>query len=87
MTLTENQAPAGGAAPVRLSYLTRELGIRENVRREIIEQGLITPVRPVRRGRPTYVYDEDAERVTRAALIAAVCGLSIVIVLKVLSAM
>jgi hypothetical protein len=88
MTRTdEYQAPAAEAAPVRLSDLTRALGISLNTRREIIEQGLVTPVHPVRQGRPTCVHAEDAERVRRAATVAAICGLSIVIVLKVLSAL
>jgi hypothetical protein len=87
MTLTEYEAPAAEAAPVRLSDLTRDLGITLNTRRTIIEQGLVTPVQPVRRGRATCVHAEDAERIRDAARVAAVTGVAIIIVLKVLEAL
>jgi len=85
MTQTEHHGQDQDAAVVRLSDLTRELGI-DNARRKLTEQELITPVQPVRRGRPTYVYADDAERVKRAVTIAASTGVAINIVLKVLRA-
>jgi hypothetical protein len=90
MTLTaiaEDQVPAADAAPVRVSDLTRELGIPVHVRREIIGQGLIKPVQPVRRGRPTCVHADEAERIRRAFRAAAIAGVSIVIVLKIIDAL
>jgi len=87
MTLTEYKAPASEEASVRLSDLTRDLGITLNTRRTIIEQGLIRPVQPVRRGRPTCIHAEDAKRIHDAAAVAAATGIAIIIVLKVLSAL
>jgi hypothetical protein len=84
MTQTENHGRTEDAAVVRLSDLTRELGI-DNARRKLTEQDLIKPVEPVRQGRPTYVSADDAERVKRAVIIAARTGVPINIVLKVLS--
>ena len=73
--------------PIRLSDLTRALGIPQHVRQEIIDQGLVTPLEPVRRGSPTCIAPEDAVRVRDAWTAAAVAGVSIVIVLKVLRAL
>lgn len=86
MIATETQAPAADAAPVRLSDLARALELPPTARRTIIEQRLVTPLEPVRRGRPTRISPADAERLNKAATIAIAVGCSIVIVLKVLSA-
>ena len=86
MTLTAERT-ARVAEPVRLSALTKELGIEQYTRRLMIEQGLVTPLAPVRRGSPTYVDAKDAEDVRQAWMTALKIGISVIIVLKVLRAL
>ena len=86
MTLTAERT-ARAAEPVRLSALTKELGIEQYTRRLMIEQGLVTPLAPVRRGAPTYVDEKDAEDVRQAWVTALKIGISVIIVLKVLRAL
>lgn len=87
-TLVESPADAAAdAAPVRLTSVTDPLGISRDVRRELIEQRLITPVKPVTRGRPTCVCAQEAERIRTAYKIGMAIGVSIVIVLKVIKAL
>ena len=76
-------APAADAAPVRLSAVVPDQGIR----RKLTERELVNPIEPVRRGRPTYVTAEEAELVRTAIQIATVTGLAIYVVLKVLKAL
>lgn len=80
MLTTEIEAPAADAAPVRLSAVVPDQGIR----RKLTERGLVTPLQPVVRGRPTYVTAEEAARVEKAITIAADTGIAIYVVLKVL---
>lgn len=86
MTLTAEHT-ARVAEPVRLSALTKELGIEQYTRRLMIEQELVTPLAPVRRGSPTYVGPDDAEAVRKAWALAITIGISVIIVLKVLKAL
>lgn len=72
---------------MRLSAVTNELGIPYYTRREMIEQGLVTPLAPVRRGSPTHVDAKDADDVREAWMTALKIGISVIIVLKVLKAL
>lgn len=86
MTLiAEHAAPA--AEPVRLSALTRELGIPAHTRRVMLEQELVTPLEPPHRGIATRVDAKDAEAVRQAWMTALKIGISVIIVLKVLKAL
>lgn len=72
---------------MRFAQVGDELGLSRHTRLKLIRQELVTPVDPVIKGRPTFIPDKDAEDMRRAWNAAAVCGLSIVIVLKVLKAL
>jgi len=83
MLTSEIEAPDAEAAPVRLSAVVPDQGIR----RKLTERELVTPLQPVVRGRPSYVTAEEAARVEKAVMIAALTGLAIYVVLKVLNAL
>lgn len=83
MLTSEIEAPGAEAAPVRLSAVVRDQGIR----RKVLERELVTPLEPVVRGRPTRVTAEEADRVRLAVQIAALTGLAIYVVLNVLKAL
>ena len=72
---------------MRLSVLTRELGIPDHVRRVMLEQELVTPLEPPHRGISTRVDARDAEAVRQAWITALMIGISVIIVLKVLKAL
>lgn len=72
---------------VRLSAVGRDIGLPRTAQAALIENGLVTPVDPVVRGRPARIPDEEAAQLQRAAEVATATGVSIVIVLKVLKAL
>jgi hypothetical protein len=81
--ITPIKTPDGDAARVRLSAVVPDQAIRF----KITERGLVNPLEPVVRGRPTYITADEAERVQQAVKIAAVTGLAIYVVLRVLNAL
>jgi hypothetical protein len=81
MLTVEIKAPAAEAAPVRLSAVVPDQGIR----RKLTERELVSPLYPVVRGRPTYVTAEEAARVMKAVTIALTTGIAIYVVLQVLN--
>jgi hypothetical protein len=70
---------------VAWSELARELGITRPVRQNIMDEGLVRPIRPPHPGRPTEIPADDAERVRAAVLLAAAVGLAVIVVLRLLA--
>jgi hypothetical protein len=81
--LTPEIDPGAEAAPVRLSAVVRDQGIR----RKLTERELVDTLQPVVRGRPTYITAEEAAIVSKAVTTAALTGIAIHIVLKILKAL
>jgi hypothetical protein len=86
-TLTASRTDALLADSVRLSAVTRELGIPQCTRQEILNQELVTPLNPVRAGSAVRIGHQDAEYIRQAWTAAVKTGVSVVIVLKVLRAL
>lgn len=81
--------PTANRRADRVSWpdLARALGLTREQRRYIVDEGLVTPVRPPQRGYDTEIPREDAERVEQAVRIAraaAVAG-AVVIILRLLA--
>jgi hypothetical protein len=65
--------------------LARELGISRSTRQRILDDGLVTPIRPPHPGRQTELTAEEAERVRKAYARAIAIGVGLIIVLRVLA--
>lgn len=73
------------AAAVSFAKLGRELGISVDARHDIVSAGLVRPVTPPKRGRAVLITPDDAARVRAAALLAAVIGVAVIVVLRLLA--
>jgi hypothetical protein len=82
MTQTCTTATRPGVSFVTLG---RELGLDPYVRRDMLREGLVTPTREPRRGRAVEITPEDAERVRAAVALAALVGLAVIVVLRLLA--
>jgi hypothetical protein len=65
--------------------LARELGIPRTTRQRILSDGLINPVRPPHPGHQTEITADEAEQIRKAVRIAALAGVGLIIVLKLLT--
>lgn len=83
--VTQTAAPVIGS--VQLSALARELGIPDYTRRLLVEQELVTPLYPVRRGTATCIGAADADLVRQAWAAASETDIPVNVVLKVLHAL
>jgi hypothetical protein len=72
------------AEPVDFPSLAHELGLTRRQREDVLESGAMSPVARGQ-GRPTKITQEDAERLEKSVTIAALTGIAIVIILKLLA--
>jgi hypothetical protein len=70
--------------PVAWSKFTRDLGLSRTVRQNILDEGLVKPVAPPSQGHPTMIPPDEAERIRRAVTLAALAGLAVIVVLRLL---
>jgi hypothetical protein len=73
------------AAAVSWPDLARDLGIPPDVRKDMLGQRLVRPIRPPSPGRPTQITPEDAARVRAAWTLAAVVGVAAIVILRLLA--
>jgi hypothetical protein len=64
--------------------LMNELGLNHRQRVTVLQSGVLTPV-DRRQGHPTLITTEDAGRIEKAAAIAALTGIAVVIILRLLA--